>query len=465
MRSANLPFPICRQLHIIYKIIRYFLYFFIILLKLYKLYSIISLKFNVTLRSMCHFAEFYILQKEDEAVNNYTYFENFSVAAGFGITVMDTSGQSLFVSSVHAASEDFLQTMYEKTGCEESCRIACLYGCYQSRRFGGRYIFIAPSGLVYCASPLLDSKGKMLLGVLAGPLLMSDYEDYLSFDIPEYVSLSAEDIEQLSRGALTVPYRAPKQVHAISEHLCYVTSAYSSQTNLAESVPVQTDVFSSVYPIEKESELLAAISKGDIYTANTVLGDIIKQIMSQNGSNLEVLRSRTVELTVLLSRAALKGGADINAILGLNYEYLREIDNFSSIEDIVLWLHTATRQFTQHVFEFSGGKHMDIMYKAVDYIKRNYSAKITLQEIADHLSISQQYFCRIFKNETGQTPGGYITFLRIEESKKLLCNSAVNIIDIPECVGFEGQSYFTKIFKKETGFTPGQYRRENLERK
>jgi len=393
-------------------------------------------------------------------LDKYKHFENLSVTAGLGITVLDASGQTLFESSVHTAAGAFLTTLYAKLDCEESCRVAFLYGCYQSRRFGGRYVFFAPSGLVYCAAPLLDNKGKMLTGVLAGPFILTDHDDYINFDILSH-SLSQEDMELLRDGVHSIPCISPKKAHAVGEHLCYVVSSFAMQTEISEAVPVQTDMFSANYSIEKEDELLLAIRKGDIHTANVVLGDILKQMLLYNGSNIEVLRSRVVELTVLLSRAALKGGADINAILGLNYGYLREIDSFSSVEDIVLWLHMVTRRFTEYVFEFTGSKHMDIIYKAIDYIKRNYATKLSLQKIAENLFISPQYFCRIFKEETGQTPVGYITFVRIEESKKLLRNLSINIVDIPERVGFESQSYFTKIFKKETGSTPGQYRREN----
>jgi AraC-like DNA-binding protein len=312
---------------------------------------------------------------------------------------------------------------------------------------------------------MLDGKGKMLAGVLAGPFLLTEHDDYIDFDMKEHALLTPEDIDILRERVSSVPYIAPKQAHALGEHLYYVVSTFFFHTQLSETVPVQTDVFSAAYSIEKEDELLLAISKGDIHTANVVLNDILKQMLLHNGSNIEVLRSRVVELTVLLSRAALKGGADINEILGLNYGYLREIDSFTSVEDIVLWLHMVTRRFTDYIFEFSGAKHMDIIYKAIEYIKRNYAEKLTLQQIADHLFISRQYFCKIFKAETSQTPIGYVTFVRIEESKKLLRDSSINIIDIPERVGFENQSYFTKIFKKEAGVTPARYRRENIERK
>ena len=394
-------------------------------------------------------------------MDNYTHFENLSIATNLGIMALDTSGQILFESSVHTATTPFLSTLYEKLDCREDCHIAFLYACYQARRFGGRYIFFAPSDLVYCAAPLLDNKGKMQAGILAGPFLLNDYEDFTGHYMQN--RLPATDIKAISKAVAAVPCITPARARAVSEHLYYVAATYFSLEEMAESVPVQANVFYTAYPVEKEDELLTAITKGDIHQADAVLSTMIKQMMLYYGSNIEELRSRVVELTVLLSRAALKGGADINAILGLNYDYLREIDSFNTVEDIVLWLQTVTRRFTQYVFDFADAKHMDIIYKAVDYIRRNYATRLTIQEIAENLHISPQYFSRIFKDATGQTPGKYITFVRIEESKKLLRSTAVSIVDIPELVGFDSQSYFTTIFKKETGYTPARYRRENGE--
>ena len=403
--------------------------------------------------------------------DRFDNFENMSVASDYGVMIIDTYGQVLFESSVSAAMADFFRGLYAVQGSEQSCRVALLYGCYQARRFGGRYVFFAPSGLLYCASVLLDEKGGLASGVLAGPFIMTDYDDFIEYELAGESRADAGALDEVIRKISVVPCRTPKQIRAVSENLYFICAAHSLQSQaqpqadmaMTGSVPTQTDFLFTAYPIDKEDELLAAISKRDIHTADAALHEIIKQMVFHYGGNLEALRTRVVELTTLLSRAAIKGNADANAILGLNYDYLKEIDNFSSLEDIVLWLQTVTRRFTQQVFDFSGAKHMSFIYKAVDYIKRNYAGKITLKDIADHLYISQSYLSRIFKDETGQTPVGYITSVRIEESKKLLRRASVNMIDIPDLVGFESQSYFTKIFKRSEGCTPGIYRRRNLE--
>jgi len=388
----------------------------------------------------------------------YEILENLSLTSALGVTVLDVSGETRFESSVYASIKDFLKELLTLLDCEEADRIALLYGCYQARRFGGRYIFLTPSGLAYCASPLTDEKGGQESGVLVGPFLMIDYDEYVDIDILNRHAVDAHGAEAVAKGLQAIPYRTPVQARAISELLYVCVSRGAPEPAPA----IRLEAYTSVYPIEKEGALLDAISKGDIRTAGALLNDILGQILFSSGGDMEMLRSRVVELTVLLSRAALKGGANIDAIFGLNYSYLREIDALGTMEDIVLWLHGVTRRFAQHVFDFAGSKHVDVIYRAADYIRNNYAEKITLQDVADHVYLNPTYFAKIFKEETGQTPGSYITSVRIEESRRLLRDLSVNIVDIPELVGFESQSYFTQVFKKAEGCTPGRYRKKGL---
>ncbi|MDR1130992.1 MAG: AraC family transcriptional regulator [Oscillospiraceae bacterium] len=391
-------------------------------------------------------------------------FEHFSLAADLGVTVLDVSGRTLFASSVSAGTAAVLERLHGAFDCVEAERVALLYGCYQANRFGGRYIFLTPSGLVYCASPMTDEAGKLVSGALAGPFLMTDHEEYLDIDVFGRYALGDADAEAIRKGIHVIPVRTPAQTRAIGEQLFLCASYYAAaQTADSPKIPQITSAFPLLYSIEKEGELLAAISIGDIQNANALLNDILGQVLFHSGGNFEILRSRVVELTVLLSRAALKGGANIDAIFGLNYGFLKEIDALGSAEDLVLWLHRVTRRFAQHVFDYAGAKHGNVIYQAVSYIRRNYADKISLQDVADAVFLNPTYFSKIFREETGQTPGSYITGLRIEESKKLLKDLSVNIVDIPERIGFESQSYFTKVFKKLEDCTPGRFRQKFLE--
>jgi len=390
-------------------------------------------------------------------------FEHLSIAAGLGAVVLDISGQTLFESSLNKQLSPFLQMLQNTLDCTEADKSSLLYGCYQSRRFSGRYIFLTPSGLTYCTSPIITDKGELEAGVAIGPFLMTDYDEYIELDILERFNPSDSDADTILKNIREIPYLTPKKARSVSELLYACVISYSNPKASRPSVSAQVDMLPVNYSIKKESELLAAISAGDTNEAGAILNDILGDILFSPGLSIEVLRLRVFELTVLLSRAALKGGADIDAIFGLNYSYLNEIDALKSAEGAVQWLHNVTRRFAQHVFDYSDSKHIDTLNKAISFIKSNYSLKITLQDVADSAFLNVTYFSKVFKDETGQTPGNFITATRIDAGKKLLLDTSINIVDIADNIGFESQSYFTRVFKKNEGCTPAQYRRMNAQ--
>jgi len=389
-------------------------------------------------------------------------FEHLSIATGLGVTVLDVSGHVKFESSLSKQIAPFLQKLQETLDCVEAEKSALLYGCYyQARRFGGRYVFLTPTGLTYCTSPLIGDAGELEAGVALGPFLMTDYEEYVELDVLGHYKISNDDAATIATEIKNVPYFSPKQARSVGELLyACVVSRLNLQT-IKPLVPIRADMIPITYSIKKESELLAAISVGDTNKAGALLNDILGHILFSPNLSMEALRLRVFELTVLLSRAALKGGANIDAIFGLNYSYLHEIDELKSPEDAVQWLHSVTRRFAQHVFDYADSKHVDTLNRAIAFIKSNYEKKITLQDIADYVYLNVTYFSKVFKDETGQTPGNFITAMRIDAGKNLLLDPSVSIADIPEMVGFESQSYFTRVFKKAENCTPAQYRRMN----
>ncbi len=105
----------------------------------------------------------------------------------------------------------------------------------------------------------------------------------------------------------------------------------------------------------------------------------------------------------------------------------------------------------------SEGQPSDMIEKTLNYLQANYTRKVTLTEVANHVYLSPSYFSKIFKKELGSSFNTYLNELRVEQGKKLLL-SDMRIADIATSVGMDGQSYFTKVFKKVTGMTPNTYR-------
>jgi len=93
------------------------------------------------------------------------------------------------------------------------------------------------------------------------------------------------------------------------------------------------------------------------------------------------------------------------------------------------------------------------------FIHRNYSDRISLDDIAKAAHISKGECCRIFKRIQHTTPFLYLTSFRIEQSIKLLSTTDCSIADIAQQVGFGSSSYYNECFKKEMNCTPSQYRK------
>lgn len=97
--------------------------------------------------------------------------------------------------------------------------------------------------------------------------------------------------------------------------------------------------------------------------------------------------------------------------------------------------------------------------KALNYIHRNLNTALTLEEVADHVYLSQFYFSRLFKKEVGQSFVSYLNRQRIDQAKSLLMETNLSIKTIAKNIGYAQTSYFCKIFKELEGSTPANFRK------
>lgn len=80
--------------------------------------------------------------------------------------------------------------------------------------------------------------------------------------------------------------------------------------------------------------------------------------------------------------------------------------------------------------------------------------------MAQLIYFNPHYFSRVFKQETGHTFMEYLTLIRIEEAKKFLLTTNLNISRIARKVGYQDGNYFSRVFNKKEGVSPGKYRRQ-----
>lgn len=401
----------------------------------------------------------------------------YSSSVGVQCIMIDLHGKTVYRACGNSKTCNFCNTIEGFAQETHICANAHLYGSYQAERFGGKYVFFCPFGLVHWASPITVD-GIMKGAVLGGPVQMVEPDEFLIEDIMRKNNINEKHISKLREHINEIPVIKPEVVNNLSELLFIVATHISDiqpskYLERLESQEQQSQISQYIhhiktmggsetslqaYPIEKEKELLSLISLGDKAGSQKVLNEIFGHIFFSTGGDFEVIRARVLELVVLLSRAALEGGADIEQIFGLNYNYLKEIHGFKTVEELAYWLSKIMARFTDLVFNLTDVKHVDVIYKAVDYIKRNYMKKLTLEEVASYVYLSPSYFSKIFKEEMKVNFNTYLNRIRIEMSKKLLLDDSIVLVDLSNLVGFEDQSYFSKVFKKMTGVSPGKYR-------
>lgn len=102
-----------------------------------------------------------------------------------------------------------------------------------------------------------------------------------------------------------------------------------------------------------------------------------------------------------------------------------------------------------------------LVKQAVQIIKKNFTKKITLEEVAEQLGISAGYFSRIFSSETQETFSNYVIRRRIEYAQELIMTTNYKFYEIAEMCGFSSPVHFNNTFKKLCGVTPNQYRKKN----
>lgn len=95
-----------------------------------------------------------------------------------------------------------------------------------------------------------------------------------------------------------------------------------------------------------------------------------------------------------------------------------------------------------------------------NFVQKEFTRPIPLDEIADMVSMSVPGFCRYFKKITGKTFTQFVNEYRLVHAAKLLHEQQTSITDICYQSGFSNFSHFNKLFKQFSGRTPSAYRNE-----
>lgn len=215
--------------------------------------------------------------------------------------------------------------------------------------------------------------------------------------------------------------------------------------------------------IEHEFTFYDAIATGNL--------DMVKENCNSNAftdpdgmgklseDKLQNIRYHFVVTTAMIARYCVHNGMEQEKAYGLSDFYILKMDKCKTIKEISELHDTMCLDYC--------GKMQIIMKQQIiskpivlcmDYIYSHIHYRITLEELAEHLSLSPTYLSKLFKKEVGISLSTYITNTKIEKAKNLLQYSEYSISDIANYLAFSSQSHFIQVFQKRTGCTPHKYR-------
>jgi two-component system response regulator YesN len=109
--------------------------------------------------------------------------------------------------------------------------------------------------------------------------------------------------------------------------------------------------------------------------------------------------------------------------------------------------------------EGNGDCHLPAyLVQAKTYIRDHYAEPLTLSKVAKQVSVNPAYLSYSFTKHCGQNFLEYVTQYRIAKAKELLRQTALQVQEIANRIGYTDVAYFTRIFRRATGLTPGNFR-------
>ena len=104
-------------------------------------------------------------------------------------------------------------------------------------------------------------------------------------------------------------------------------------------------------------------------------------------------------------------------------------------------------------------EHVDPrVQQTIDTMTSQLHKRLVLGELAGAVGLSVVQLTRLFRRDTGTTPGVFLRRLRWERARALLSRTSLPVREVMIQVGISDRSHFARIFSREYGSSPRTFR-------
>lgn len=100
------------------------------------------------------------------------------------------------------------------------------------------------------------------------------------------------------------------------------------------------------------------------------------------------------------------------------------------------------------------------MEEARAHMNLHFKEKDCIAQAARICDVTPRRFTDMFRESYHTTPGQYLTQRKLEKAQQYLSMPELSLAQVAELSGFSDVYYFSKVFKEDTGITPGTFRKQ-----
>lgn len=320
--------------------------------------------------------------------------------------------------------------------------------------------------------------------IVLGPTRQISGNDQELLALAFQLGIAQEDTEDFLRGIKSI---IPMPLESVMQILCAVNYVLNEEKLTLQDISIydaeQDDLRKQLiaqqatlneYSSEAEDQDTQSIHNS--FQLEQVLMDILRRgdtaalrewiasAPAVNGGRLAAEQLRQIKNTfivtaTLASRAAIRGGLDVDDAFSLSDSFIQKCELLNSAEQIINLQYHMVLSFTEKVERIRAGKNPSkLVTDVANYIQHHLSESITAEDIAKSLYLSRPYLSRKFIEETGESLTDFILKEKTEEAKRLLRYTDRSAAAIGTYLGYSSNGHFARVFKKYAGITPREYR-------
>ncbi len=247
-----------------------------------------------------------------------------------------------------------------------------------------------------------------------------------------------------------------------SEKKTFILSQMSnnriSEKHISEGYLFEQQIRQAIVKADKArlQELLVPKNQDALRKASEVYGQTTRD--RQGANRLRYEKNITVILNTIFRLTAESTGLPPIYLHSISDKVAKSIEASHNQEEIIEIISQMINTYCDAITRLNLENHSYRIIRVQKYIITNLTEDLTLEQLASVAETSPQHLSRLFKKECGMTITDYIRKQKIGEAKWMLQSSDNPIYEIAEALGFSSQNYFCNVFRKETGMTPSEFK-------